>query len=520
MKLSTLRPTFFKPIFLCLTALFLIGGCAVNPVTGKKELLLVGEDWELNVGKQNYLPLRQSQGGDYTADPGVEEYVRSVGAKLAAHSDRKLPYEFNVINDSTPNAWALPGGKISINRGLLYELKDEAELSAVLAHEIVHSAAKHGARGQSRGVLLQGAVIAATVAGSRKGYGQAAQTTSAIAAQLANQKYGRNQELESDLYGMRYMSKAGYDPQGAVDLQQTFVRLSQGRKSDLLSNLFASHPPSQERVNKNKQTAATLPAGGDRGQERYARAMSRLKKTAPAYDKFAEAQKQANEKNWKQAVALAKQAAKIEPKEGHFHSFLGDVSIKANNYKAAKTYFDRAINVNPEFFYYHVRRGQVNQKNGNTSAAKRDFENSMKLLPVADAQYGLGIIERDAGNKSKATQYLTAASQTEGEVGKKATDALQEMGVTVGESGSGPASYVSVNQGLSKNGTFVIQLTNTTSRPITGIKLGVDMGGSKTTSNVDGVLKAGESRNIDTGRKMTRAQANAVGLVVLEAVPQ
>jgi len=510
MKLTTLRP-----LLLIVAALLFLGGCATNPVTGKKELLLVGEDWELNVGKQSYLPLRQSQGGDYTADPGVEEYVRAVGAKLAAHSDRKLPYEFNVINDSTPNAWALPGGKISINRGLLYELKDEAELSAVLAHEIVHSAAKHGARGQSRGALLQGAVIAATVAGNRKGYGQAAQIGSGIAAQLANQKYGRNQELESDLYGMRYMSAAGYDPQGAVDLQQTFVRLSEGRKSDLLSNLFASHPPSQERVNKNQATAKTLPAGGERGRERYAKVMDRLKKTAPAYEKYAEAQKLASDKNWKQAVALAKQASKIEPREGHFHSFLGDVSIEANNYKAAKTYFDRAIDVNPEFFYYHVRRGQVNQKNGDTQAARRDYENSMKLLPVADAQYGLGIIERDAGNVGKAKQYLSAASQTEGDVGKKATDALMALDL-----GDNPGNYVSIKQGLSKNGTFVFQLINNTSRPLTGIKLGVNMGGSNTTSNIDGVLGAGETRLVDTGRKMTAAQANGVSMVVLDAVAQ
>ncbi len=510
MKLTT-----FRHVLLCLAALLFIGGCAVNPVTGKKELLLVGEDWELNVGKQNYLPLRQSQGGDYTADPRVEEYVKRVGAKLAAHSDRDLPYEFNVINDSTPNAWALPGGKISINRGLLYELKDEAELSAVLAHEIVHSAAKHGARGQSRGVLLQGAVIAATVAGSRKGYGQAAQAGSAIAAQLANQKYGRNQELESDLYGMRYMSAAGYDPQGAVDLQQTFVRLSEGRKSDLLSNLFASHPPSQERVNKNRETAKTLPAGGERGRERYEQVMARLKKTAPAYEKFAQAQKLANEKNWKQAVALAKEASRIEPKEGHFHSFLGDVSIEANNYKAAKTYFDRAINANPEFFYYHVRRGQVNQRNGDTQAARTDYENSMKLLPVADAQYGLGIIERDSGNVNKAKQYLSAASQTKGEIGQKATDALLALDL-----GDNPGNYISIKQGLSKNGTFAFQLINNTSRPLTGIQLGVSMGGSNTTSNVDGVLGAGETRLIDTGRKMTRQQADGVSMRVLNATAQ
>ena len=510
MKLTTLRP-----LLLSLAALVFIGGCAVNPVTGKKELLLVGEDWELNTGKQNYLPLRQMQGGDYTADPGVEEYVRAVGAKLAAHSDRELPYEFNVINDSTPNAWALPGGKISINRGLLHELKDEAELSAVLAHEIVHSAAKHGARGQTRGVWLQGAVIAATVAGSRKGYGQAAQTASAIGGQLVNQKYGRNQELESDLYGMRYMAAAGYDPQGAVDLQETFVRLSAGRKSDFLSNMFASHPPSQERVNKNRATAKTLPAGGERGREQYERAMSRIKKTAPAYEKFAQAQKSANDKNWKQAVALAKEASRIEPREGHFHSFLGDISINANNYKAAKTYFDRAIDVNPEFFYYHVRRGEVNQKNGNTQAARTDYENSMKLLPVAQAQYGLGIIERDAGNVKKAKQYLGAASQTEGEVGKKATDALLALDL-----GDNPGNYISIKQGLSKNGTFAFQLINNTTRALTGIKLGVRMGRSNTTSNVDGVLGAGETRLVDTGRKMTPAQADAVSLQVLDATAQ
>ncbi len=509
-----MKVTTFNKLALVLVTTLVMSACATNPVTGKNELLLVGEDWELNVGKQNYLPLRQSQGGDYTADPGVDAYVKRVGAKLAAQSDRKLPYEFHVLNDSTPNAWALPGGKISINRGLLLELKDEAELSAVLAHEIVHSAAKHGARGQSRGVLLQGAVIAATVAGSRKGYGQAAQTGSAIAAQLANQKYGRNAELESDLYGMRYMSKAGYDPQGAVDLQQTFVRLSQGRRSDFLSNLFASHPPSQERVNKNRATAATLPAGGDRGKARFDKAMSRLKKSAPAYEKFAQAQKAAKDKKLREAVSLTKQAIKIEPREGHFQSFLGDLAIETNNYKAAKSYFNNAIKLNPNFFYYHVRRGQVNQKNGDIRAARTDYKNSMKLLPVADAQYGLGIIERDAGNVGEAKKYLSAASQSKGEVGEKATDALLALDL-----GDNPSNYVEVNRGLSKKGTFVFQLINKTSRPMTGIKLGVTMNGSNTTSNVTGVLGPGETRMIDTGRRMSQAQANGVKVVVLTARP-
>lgn len=507
MNLITLRI-----VLLSVLTTLIISGCAVNPVTGKKDLLLVGEDWELNVGKQNYLPLRQSQGGDYTADPGVEAYVKKIGQKLAAQSDRKLPYEFNVINDSVPNAWALPGGKISINRGLLMELKDEAELSAVLAHEIVHSAAKHGARGQSRSVFLQGAVMAATIAGSRKGYGQAAQIGSSLAAQLTNQKYGRAAELESDLYGMRYMSKAGYDPQGAVDLQQTFVRLSAGRQSDFISGLFASHPPSQERVQKNKATAAVLPSGGDRGRARYSKAMGRLKKTAPAYDMFAEAGKALKANKIQQAVDLTKKAIRIEPREGHFQSFLGDISIKTNNYKAAKSYFDKAIKLNPNFYYYRVRRGEVNQQRGNIKGARADYVASMKLLPSAEAQYGLGIIERDAGNVDAAKKYLAGASQSQSPVGKKANDALLALDL-----GDNPQNYLTVNRGLTNKGTFAFQLINNTARPLTGIKLGVTMAnGSKSTSNVSGTLAAGETRLIDTGRKMSKAQSNAIKVQVLD----
>ena len=126
---------------LCMAVL--LSACATNPVTGKKELSFVGEDWELAVGKEQYSPGRQSQGGDYNADPRIEAYVNSIGQKLAAVSDRKLPYEFKVLNSSVPNAWALPGGKIAINRGLLLEMQTEAELAAVLGHEIVHLSLIH-----------------------------------------------------------------------------------------------------------------------------------------------------------------------------------------------------------------------------------------------------------------------------------------------------------------------------------------------------------------------------------------
>ncbi|MFA6687462.1 MAG: M48 family metalloprotease, partial [Desulfuromonas sp.] len=268
-----------------------LNACAINPVTGKNELAFVPEATEINIGAEQYGPGRQMQGGDYTTHPEIVTYVRSVGQRLAAVSDRGLPYEFHVLNDGTPNAWALPGGKIAINRGLLPELKSEAELAAVLAHEIVHSAARHGAKNMERGMLLQGALLATTVATSNSEYAGLAVGGAGLSAQLITQKYSRGAELEADYYGMQYMARAGYDPQAAVELQRTFVRLSEGRQSSWLDGLFASHPPSMERVEANQRTAAELSRGGELGIERYAAVMQPLFRDQPAYEKYAQGRK-------------------------------------------------------------------------------------------------------------------------------------------------------------------------------------------------------------------------------------
>ncbi|HJR69274.1 MAG TPA: M48 family metalloprotease, partial [Gammaproteobacteria bacterium] len=229
-------------------SLFALAGCVINPVTGDRELALISADQEVAIGEQQYAPSQQMQGGDYTLDPALTAYVAGVGRRLAAVSDRALPYEFVVLNNSVPNAWALPGGKIAVNRGLLVELQSEAELAAVLGHEIVHAAARHGALAMQRGLLLQGALLATQVAAQRGDYGGLTVGAASLGAQLLSQRNSRGAELESDLYGMRYMAAAGYDPSAAVTLQETFVRLSEqsGRDSGRLATLFASHPPSAE----------------------------------------------------------------------------------------------------------------------------------------------------------------------------------------------------------------------------------------------------------------------------------
>ncbi len=241
-----------------------VSACAVNPVTGKREFTMVSESQEIKLGTDNYGFMQQAGGGEYDVDPDLSEYVRGVGGRLvtASHrlavTERRLPYEFVVLNSSIPNAWALPGGKLAINRGLLTEISSEAELAAVLGHEIVHAAARHSAKQMERGTWLQIGVIGTAILTGDSGYSDLAVGGANVGAQLLSQSYGRSAELQSDEYGMRYMSEAGYDPQGAIALQETFVRLSESRATDWLSGLFASHPPSQERVEANKRTAAAV----------------------------------------------------------------------------------------------------------------------------------------------------------------------------------------------------------------------------------------------------------------------
>ena len=162
---------------------------------------------------------------------------KPISAALAKNSPRSvtaqtLPYEFIVLNNRVPNAWALPGGKIAINVGLLVLLEDEAQLAAVLGHEIVHAAARHGATQMTTGTLANIGVAAVGVAVQ----GQPGEQLYGMASQLGGAawmaKYGRDDELESDYYGMGYMAKAGYEVQGAVELQETFVELSKSREAD------------------------------------------------------------------------------------------------------------------------------------------------------------------------------------------------------------------------------------------------------------------------------------------------
>ena len=441
-------------------------GCAVNPVTGKSDFMMVSEAQEIALGQQNYAPMQQAEGGVYDIDPQLTAYVSDVGNKLAEVSDRPLPYEFVVLNNSVPNAWALPGGKIAINRGLLTELNSEAELAAVLGHEIVHAAAKHSAQQMSRGMLLQGAVLATAVATANSDFGEFAVGGAAVGAQLVNSTYGRSAELESDKYGMIYMSRAGYDPAGAVDLQETFVRLSEGRDTDWLSGFFASHPPSRARVEANRKTAATLPPGGTRGVDRYKAALQKTMAVKPAYDAYEEGLEALEDKRTSDALTFANTAIKLFPEEGHFYALRGDArSVDGKHDQAVKEY-NSAIRRRDDYFYYYLRRGISQKELRRLDSAQSDLERSIEMFPTGPAYYVLGDIEASRGNDSKAMEHYMVVAKSGGELGESATRRLQRLQLPYS-----PGDIIPRRCDADSAGNLVVTVKNTTAWTIQDVQI-------------------------------------------------
>ncbi len=477
----------------------LLAGCATNPVTGRRELRLVSEAQEIEMGKQHYGTSQQAQGGQYNVDPELTRYVKGVGQKLAEVSDRPLPYEFVVLNNSVPNAWAMPGGKIAINRGLLTELNSEAELAAVLGHEVVHAAARHGAKGMERGMVLQAGVFLTGMAMRDSDYGALFLGGAQMAMGLITQKYGRDAERESDLFGMRYMSKAGYDPKAAVSLQEVFVRLSGDRPQDWVSGLFASHPPSEERVENNKRTVATLPPGGKIYRKRYQQKMAAMKRAEPAYRAHDDGRKALQTGDIEKAMSLAKKALRLEPREAQFHALLGDALFQKKRYRAALPYYERAIERQDAFFHYYVQRGMTHRELGNQRAAQADLERSVQLLPTATASNELGQMALAAGNEERALNYFQVAASSKSPSGQQAAKSLVFLDLP-----RNPHKYLKTQLRLDSRGYILAQVTNTTAVAVRNLRLVVlypDAQGRSRRSahSIRQVLKSQGAMTIKTG---------------------
>ncbi len=441
----------------------LLAGCSKNPVTGKKEFAPYSTRDEIDLGKQHYRPLLQAQGGRFKTDPRLAAYVRQVGRRVAKVSDRtKLPYEFVVINNGVPNAWALPGGKIAVNRGLLLEMENEAELAAVLSHEVVHAAARHGGQALTRNLLFGAAQIAIALAGRDSRNINYILGGTGLAFQLVNRSYSRGAEREADFYGMKYMHKAGYDTRAAVTLQQKFLALSKGRRQDWLTGLFATHPPSKERVKNNRKALGKYPPGGDFGRKRYDRALAWLRARRKAYA-TADRARRVMTSAPARALPLIETAIARVPQEAQFRGLKGQILARMGRYEAAVAAYDNAIRRDSEFYEHYLGRGLARSALGRRGSARADLSRSYSLLPTSLAGYSLGSIAIAQGDSSRAKTLFAAAANARGDVGEAARARYAVLDIA-----ENPGRYVTARP-VFRFRRLLVRVSNRTGYRLTGI---------------------------------------------------
>ena len=423
-----MTPRLFSRLTAALFVVVTLAGCTVNPVTGEKQLSLIGENEEIQMGAEQYVPTMQTQGGRFYLDPELTVYVSEVGQKMAQVSDRPdLPYEFVVLNNSTPNAWALPGGKIAINRGLLVKLDDEAQLASVLGHEIVHAAARHSVQRMQQGMIISAGMAGLGLALSDNEWAGLVMGGAAVGAQLALAQYGQSDELESDAYGIRYMDAAGYDPQAAVELQKLFLELSKDQQSSWLQGLFATHPPSARRVEENQQLAQKLGTGGYRGRDVYQRKIATLKALQPAYDAHDKALKLASEGNMAAAIEAINSAIKQAPREAMFYALRGRIFQKQGQNEKAQADFDKAVSLYPEMFEYQLYNGLNALAMNDLSKARDHLQKANEVVPTSIAYLRLGDIAAQQGRRQEAVNFYSTAAQAGGDVGAEAKQKLAAL---------------------------------------------------------------------------------------------
>lgn len=243
----------FLPILLVLATT--TAACARNPVTGNREFVLVSEGQEISMGQEAAKEVEASIG--LVDDADLQAYVRRVGGAMAARSERpQIPWRFGVVDDPTPNAFALPGGPIYITRGLMSLMDSEAELAAVLGHEIGHITARHSVSQISRSQLAQlglglGMVFVPQLAnlGNLLGTG----------LQLLFLKYSRDHEREADDLGFKYSLAQSYDVREMDDVFASLARVG-GESRSALPSWLATHPGPEERIERIGEKVAALPA--------------------------------------------------------------------------------------------------------------------------------------------------------------------------------------------------------------------------------------------------------------------
>ncbi|MFH7319013.1 M48 family metalloprotease [Desulfurivibrio sp. D14AmB] len=415
-----------------------LNGCAVNPVTGRQQLMLLSEEREIAIDRE-HSPHQFSADFGISRDGALNSYVGSLGAGLALHSHRPgMPYSFQVVNANYINAYAFPGGTVGVTRGILLELEDEAELVALLGHEIGHVNARHAAQRMSKGIFAQLAVVGAGVAVAtsedRQGLAPLVQTLGGLTAGALLAHYSRENEREADDLGMEYAARAGHNPAGMVGLHRMLVEQSR-HKPNALQLMFSTHPMSSERLATAEDLVVSRyreEQGRARHRERYQDNLAALRRLRPAIEAQQAGEREMARENFGQAEPHLQRALTLAPDDYPGLLLMSRCQYGLGQKEEAARFAEAARAVYPEEPQALQVAGIARLGLGDSPTAHRYFEAYERLLPGnPNITFLKGVALENMGqNEAASREYLLYLRQVrDGGQSAYAHQRLVEWGV-------------------------------------------------------------------------------------------
>ncbi len=410
-----------------------LSGCAASPIGGKSILVGMSEADEKRVDQQ-VAPQQFSQDLGAVQDKAVNDYLATIGQRLDDKTHRpQMPYSYRVLNANYVNAYTFPGGAMGVTRGIMVDLDNEAELAALLGHELGHVNARHAAQRQGQAMVAQVAVAGLNIAASGSEWGGLVNIGSQLGASALLSSYSRDNEREADALGQEYMVRAGYPASGMVGLHQLLVD-QQKEAPGLLQTMFSTHPMSSERLATARQLAETTYADTlkrDTGRERFMDHTASLRRIKPTIAACQNGEMAMAGKKYEQAEGQFKTALAKTPRDYAANLLMAQCLQAQSKEKAALGYAETAKQIYPQEAQAHKLSGVLALGLKNPAAAYENLDRYDRLLPGdAGITFLKGVSLEGMGKRQEAAKHYNSylRQSQQGEAAKYAYSRLKGWG--------------------------------------------------------------------------------------------
>ena len=388
-----------------------LSGCASSPVGSGSILVGMSEEEEKATDRQ-VSPQQFSQDLGAVQDGMLNQYLAEVGHRLDSKSHRpQMPYSYRVLNANYVNAYTFPGGAMGVTRGILVDLDNEAELAALLGHELGHVNARHAAQRQGTAMVTQAAMTGVNIIGTVAGYGGLTDLGTQLGASVLLSSYSRDNEREADALGQEYMVRAGYPASGMVGLQQLLVD-QQKESPGMLQTMFSTHPMSSERRDTARQMAEGKYAASntrDAGRERFMDNTSALRRIKPTIDSCQKGEVAMAGKDYGKAEERFRMALKSTPRDYAVNVLMARCLSAQDKDAQALEYAQTATRIYPQEAQAHKLLGVLALGQKDPAAAYEHLDSYDRLLPGdAGITFLKGVSLEGMGKRPEAAAQYAA----------------------------------------------------------------------------------------------------------------